>query len=200
MGLVMIDYSKIASAVTYYEAKGYKQIEVPWIVSLDTMLATRPKGARLFSTFAGELVASGEQSFIEIRDSLKPGKYQCVTPCFRDEPVKDELHRQYFIKNELIWVLNSYEFSQPHLESVIQDALNFFKQYGTAEVVDAPIFNAHYNKDIELNGIEVGSYGFRIHEGFHWIYGTGCAEPRLTMAMDLLNILANSNSTRLPLL
>lgn len=179
----MIDYKKIAFAVSHYEAIGYKQIEVPWIVSLDSMLVTRPKGARLFSTFAGELVASGEQSFLEIRNTLSLGKYQCVTPCFRDEPLSlDNLHHQWFIKNELIWVVK--EFYQIQLDSLIGDAVSFFEKYGPVKVVDAPIPNAHRNMDINLNGIEVGSYGYRRDEGFGWIYGTGCAEPRLSQAVD----------------
>lgn len=184
----MIDYEKIAAAVYHYETKGYKEIEVPWIISLDAMLITRPKGARLFSTFAGELVASGEQSFLEIRNQLKPGKYQCITPCFRDEQIKDGLHHQYFIKNELIWVLDrNAQLTSDTLEKfniVMKDAHNFFKGYGDARLVEAPLDNAVANHDIEINGIEVGSYGFRTYEDFSWIYGTGVAEPRLTQALE----------------
>ena len=184
----MIDYEKIAAATHYYETKGYKEIEVPWIISLDSMLITRPKGARLFSTFAGELVASGEQSFLEIRDQLKPGKYQCVTPCFRDEQIHDGLHHQYFIKNELIWVLEPWKpghtVYNDILDMIIKDARDFFNAYGNTVVIDSPLNNAEGNQDIEINGIEVGSYGYRSYEDFHWIYGTGCAEPRLTMSLS----------------
>jgi len=187
----MIDYEKIAAAVYHYETKGYKEIEVPWIISLDSMLITRPKGARLFSTFAGELVASGEQSFLEIRNQLKPGKYQCVTPCFRDEQTKDDLHHQYFIKNELIWVLDipQLDIAMEKLNIVIKDALQFFKGCWASrtepKLVHNPLDNTIANQDIEINGIEVGSYGYRSYEGFHWIYGTGCAEPRLTQVLEL---------------
>jgi len=177
-----IDYEKIAAAVYHYETRGYKEIEVPWIISLDSMLITRPKGARLFSTFAGELVASGEQSFLEIRNQLKPGKYQCVTPCFRDEKINDGLHHQYFVKNELIWVVDKYYGI--YLDIMIRDAQDFFNSYATAKVVDSPLDNAIFNYDIEINGIEVGSYGYRTYENFHWIYGTGCAEPRLTTSLE----------------
>lgn len=71
----MIDYQKIAHAVHLYQELGYKYIDVPWMVDIDTILITRPPGARLFSTFAGELVASGEQSFLQIHKELQPGKY-----------------------------------------------------------------------------------------------------------------------------
>ena len=181
----MIDYGIITAAVIHYEKLGYKYIEVPWIVSLDSMLVTRPKGTRLFSTFAGELVASGEQSFIEMRNELKQFEmYQCVTPCFRDELVKDELHLQYFIKNELIFVVNPYCEAERLVIEMVNHALSFFSIYGKTEVVDLPIGNAYYNKDIIIDGIEVGSYGYRfIDKNFGWIYGTGCAEPRLSQAL-----------------
>ena len=38
--------------------------------------------------------------------------------------------------------------------------------------------------DIEsCNGIELGSYGIREFAGFRWIYGTGVAEPRLSLCI-----------------
>lgn len=186
-----IDYTKIGHAVKHYTKLGYEYIDAPWLVSLDSIIVTRPQGARVFSTFAGELVASGEQSFLEIRDQLKPGRYQCVTPCFRDEKVHDELHLQYFMKNELIWVpdLNKLDFAEDFLvanvirDEMIEDAKSFFDLYAPSQIVNAPVLNAFGNKDIQINGIEVGSYGHRLHAGFIWIYGTGCAEPRLTQAI-----------------
>jgi seryl-tRNA synthetase len=179
-----VDYKKIADAVEYYKRFNYKYIEVPWIIPLDTMLITRPLGARLFSTFAGELVASGEQSFLEIRKKLKPGKYQCVTPCFRDEKIKDKFHKQYFIKNELIWIPEPKDVPYCHLvDKMIAEALPFFKRYSNPTVANVPLDNAHANKDILINGIEVGSYGCRTYGVFTWIYGTGCAEPRLTQSI-----------------
>jgi hypothetical protein len=183
----MIDYTLIGRAVEHYSKLNYEYIDVPWIISLDTLLITRPSGARPFSTFAGELVASGEQSFLEIKDTLKPGQYQCVTPCFRDEKKHDEYHLQYFIKNELIWIpkpsdRNLVEF----VDLMIEDALAYFRRYGqNLSVIDVPLENAFTNKDIMMNGIEVGSYGLRLlaNTGFVWVYGTGVAEPRLSQAI-----------------
>jgi hypothetical protein len=70
------------------------------------------------------------------------------------------------------------------LEEVIKDAIDFFNGYENVRLVDAPLSNAFNNQDIEINGVEVGSYGYRTYEGFNWIYGTGCAEPRLTQALE----------------
>ena len=171
----MIDYAKIAKAVSYYKNHGYEYIEVPWFVSQETIDVTRPPGARYFDTFAGHLVASGEQSFIEIRKTLKEGhRYQCVTPCFRDE-AHDDLHRLYFLKQELILV---GEFGNKELADMIDTAMGFFDLYGDPKVVQTDI-----GFDIFINDIEVGSYGLRRHEDFHWVYGTGCAEPRLTQSL-----------------
>ena len=59
-----IDYEKITAAIYHYETKNFKYMEVPWFVSKESMQITAPAEAKLFSTFAGELVASGEQSFL----------------------------------------------------------------------------------------------------------------------------------------
>lgn len=176
MDKAVIDYRKIADAVDYYVDLGYKYIEVPWIVSKSTANITKPEWCRNFETFLGTLVASGEQSFLEIRTHLH-GKYVCVTPCFRDENPVTELHRNYFMKVELIHV------EPDNWESMLQmreDATCFFRRYS---------YNIKYSiqapneMDIEINGIEVGSYGFREYNGFKWVYGTGCAEPRLSQAI-----------------
>jgi aspartyl/asparaginyl-tRNA synthetase len=196
----MIDYSKIAIAVEHYKVRGYKYIEVPWLVSKESMLITAPPEVRFFSTFAGELVASGEQSFLQIRDQLLqadgfPALYQCVTPCFRDEANHDELHLQYFMKNELIGInwktfnhKDKTEVPWALLNYLIRNALDFFKQYANHEdvkVVDAPMPNSVVNHDITIKGIEVGSYGYRYIDGFAWCYGTGCAEPRLSQVLAM---------------
>ena len=133
------------------------------------MLVTAPPHARLFDTFAGSLVASGEQSFIEIRKSLKPGGYLCVTPCFRDELQPDELHLMYFMKVELIWV--APESINHSLSDMIAGALAFYSYYLHCDIIKTDI-----GYDIASNGIELGSYGYREFDDFLWVYGTGCAE------------------------
>lgn len=171
-----IDYSKIAAALDFYQSKGYAYIEVPWIVTHEAMLITSPGGKRFFNTFAGDLVSSGEQSFLQLRETLKAGLYCCATPCFRDERPVDSLHRQYFFKVELIEV-NPKEPIDSVL-AMIEHAKEFFGEYVKVEVVETDI-----GKDIFGNGLELGSYGNRFYEGFNWTYGTGCAEPRLSQAI-----------------
>jgi len=192
----MINYNKIGMAVDYYSEQGFKYIEVPWIVSKESMMITAPPEVRLFSTFAGELVASGEQSFLEIRKLLHlapgyPALLQCVTPCFRDELNPDEFHLQYFMKNELIGVCapKHDEDYIPHalIDFIIRKALDFFKRFAKLEdikVIDVPQSNSIVNRDIMIKDIEVGSYGYRCYEDFCWVYGTGCAEPRLSQVIN----------------
>lgn len=192
----MIDYHKIATAVSHYNEAGFKYIEVPWIISKESMMITAPPGVKLFNTFAGELVASGEQSFLEIRKELLkadgfPALYQCVTPCFRDEAHPDDLHFQYFIKNELIGI-NWHTFEDKEnvpyalLSFIVRKALDFFKKFANPEdvkLIDTPMSNSVINWDITIKDIEVGSYGYRYTDDFAWCYGTGCAEPRLTQVL-----------------
>lgn len=175
---MQINYIKIADAIQYYERLGYKYIDVPWLVSDEAMQITSPQGPRFFSTFAGNLVASGEQSFLEIRNKLTPGRYLCATPCFRDEPNHDYLHLQSFFKVELIKVLEPDEDKECCVQTMAADAFFFFSMYGSPDYKKTEI-----GIDIELCGIEVGSYGYRKHGEFEWIYGTGVAEPRLSQVL-----------------
>lgn len=82
----MIDYKKIVDALHFYNWACFKYLEVPWFVSHQAMQVTAPPGKRACTSFLGELVASGEQSFIQLwmDNKLKQGKWHCVTPCFRD--------------------------------------------------------------------------------------------------------------------
>lgn len=173
-----IDYALIGSAVAFYSARGYKYIEVPWMVSAEAFDITCPPGVRTFDTYAGRLVASGEQSFLHMltQKQLPPGRYQCVTPCFRDEPQYDALRKMYFLKVELI------DTESLDHEALLRDALAFFSQHLPVREEDM----RDGTKDIVTvtGGIELGSYGTRRHElSGPWSYGTGCAEPRLSSCL-----------------
>lgn len=171
----MIDYSKIARAVEFYKDRGFQYIEVPWTVDKEVIDITKPKNFRYFDTFLGSLVASGEQSFLQMRNEL-PVKCMCVTPCFRDEPEVDEIHRNYFMKVELIHT-NPSDLDKAYWD-MLTLAREFFEIYEFTDVVKTT-----EGKDIYINGLEVGSYGIRSFNNFHWVYGTGCAEPRLSQAI-----------------
>lgn len=177
----MIDYAKIARGVEHYSRLGYEYIEVPWIVSKDAIDITKPPESQYFDTVFGHLVGSGEQSFLHIYDRLKSGhKYQCVTPCFRDE-VFDELHQMWFMKLELIEVLDKDAKWADALEDMVDDAWDFFAQFANED--DMEEVDYADSLDIEINRVEVGSYGIRTYEGCSWVFGTGVAEPRLSMAL-----------------
>ena len=187
----MINYGIIQKSIDYYHEMGYKRLEAPWWVSQGVMNITRqnfdnPDYHLMKNNKC--LVASGEQSFLYmmIKGQLPLfGSYQAVTPCFRDESI-DLIHCKNFIKNELI-TYHNYIDPLPHLKGMIDQAVAFF-----CTIVD-DIENIHIVKtnesshsyDINYRGYEVGSYGLREYSNFRWIYGTGCAEPRLSTIINM---------------
>ena len=171
-----INYKHISDAIEHYTRLGYEYIEAPWIVNFLAVSTTKPEKSKFFYiSHVGHLVGSGEQSFIEIRKKLeKDKKYICVTPCFRDDDY-DKYHFPYFLKAELIHAFPKTKLDE---HNMFLDALNFFKKYAEPYSVDTDI-----GKDIMINGLEVGSYGYRSMSDFDWIYGTGVAEPRLSQSL-----------------
>lgn len=169
-----IDY-----AIFYYQNIGYKYIESPWIISPLVSNITKPCDRNDFYVGNDVLVASGEQSFLEliIRNEIDEGKYMTYTPCFRDESV-DELHKLYFHKIELIkWSINKDKINDEELMNTINDAVNFYSKYIKVEILKTDI---GYDIIDSKNKLELGSYGIRNYGDTYWIYGTGCAEPRLS--------------------
>ncbi len=181
MGCAMIDYCAIASSIEFYRARGFRYIEVPWMVSKPAYYETKPDGVRDFSTLDGFLVASGEQSFMQmLSDGVLPkGDFVCCTPCFRDEK-EDEIHKRFFLKVELISV-----GSRDYKRLLTAARTNFLRFGAKTDVVSTPI-----GEDIFLNGIEVGSYGIRGSSFGLFSYGTGIAEPRFS---DAFRVRTNTN-------
>lgn len=181
----MIDYKIIADSITYYADKGFKRIESPWTVSEKADNITRPTDRIPFQLKHNDkcLVASGEQSFLYlmIKGFLPEGKFQTITPCFRYEPF-DPYHTKYFMKNELII---TDDVSTRQLTRMISEAAEFYQQYFKEEVISRVTADG---VDLEVKGHELGSYGIRKHEYLHWIYGTGCAEPRMSNLIKLYGI------------
>jgi len=174
----MINYSILQDSVTHYEKCGFQRIESPWTVSEGVLNITRPGGAELLQLKHNDkcLVASGEQSFLYLylKGFVPLGAYQTITPCFRSDYF-DALHSKYFIKNELI---QTDDVSKAALYDMIADALDFFQKY----IPDARVLTTGTDTYdiITSDNQELGSYGIRHCTFLSWIYGTGCAEPRLS--------------------
>lgn len=182
-----INWSYINQAVAYYRGLGFKYVEAPWIVSPDSIGVTLPVGRRHFTCNDGGLVGSAEQGFIELmRNGLlsepdrADGLYVAAGPCFRDDDV-DLLHQKTFFKVELIRILGlptGQHEAQYLVKNMAKMAVEFFEDVLGEEVV---IVETAEGLDIELNDVEIGSYGYREAFGKSWVYGTGLAEPRFSM-------------------
>ncbi len=184
-----MNYRHLADAIDFYEGRGYTYVEdAPWLVGRDAYYATKPPDAAedvVVQPSGLHMVASGEQSFIQMMlDGAFLKRACCLTPCFRVERW-DALRRPYFEKVELI---NGDDPSPSNLIDMIHDALTFFQAQGIRTKV---IETGREAFDIVEHStrIELGSYGIRhmAHpdersRDLSWIYGTGCAEPRLSTA------------------
>lgn len=176
----MINYLNIHDSIEFYEKKGFTRIESPWTVSPAVSNITKPEFARDFEIkHNGKvLVASGEQSFLYLylKEFLPKGRFQTVTPCFRDETF-DDLHTKYFVKNELII---TDDVSLIRLDEIISICEEFF----TKKLGSCIRTATKSGFDLSYKGIEIGSYGIRECEFLKWIYATGCAEPRLSYCQN----------------
>lgn len=177
----LIDYENINSALKFYTQRGYDYVEVPWIVDDYYASVTRPNNAVPFTTKGGTLVGSAEQGFLSIKDELGyDNKFVACTPCFRDEEI-DKLHKKWFMKVELFHVFPIQP--EKDLEALINDAMDFFNRYTSPRVISTFI-GYDIVADILGETVELGSYGIRNNIDLCWIYGTGCAEPRLSQCVQ----------------
>jgi hypothetical protein len=178
-----MDLNIINNANFFYQLKGFKYIDSPWLVCGSAIDTTTPSKSERFTIKNKFLVGSGEQSFIDmiINGKLEPGRYCTTTPCFRDE-IEDELHQIYFMKTELI---DTFDVSQNSLQRIISICKEFFETYTTVDIIktDRDQFDI-IDKKTE---IELGSYGIRNTREFSWIYATGVAEPRLSKVLSKNN-------------
>lgn len=181
----MIDYKLLNDSIIYYENKGFQRIETPWLVTEAVDSITRPKNVEPFVVNAKNknLIASGEQAFLYLylKEYLPLGKFQTVTPCFRNDTF-DFTHTKYFMKNELIQTI---DVTHKELTKMIDAALEFYQQFFTTKLL--VVSNDNDGFDIMLDDYELGSYGIRECEFLNWIYGTACAEPRLSRLINLYN-------------
>lgn len=174
----------------------YVFVDLPWIVDKEHSDATRPSTSRDFETPYGSLVASGEQSFLQLYfesrltpRGMRPG-YVGWTPCFRDEPQLDVLHRPAFVKVEWFAPRVPLNYGKT-LQARIYEQIGVFRDLAT--YCGMSYHDATENLelastgedawDIQFGGVEIGSYGFRTFNGLNYLYGTGLALPRFTQAI-----------------
>lgn len=177
-----INWSRLVSALNFYNALGWKQIDLDWTVDTEISLITKPSLKRSFFLEEKELVASGEQSFLQLMSQFKlePGRYCGITPCFRDDE-EDYLHSKYFMKVELIDTLN---VNNKSLEEIILCAKKFFSNYLDVKIVK--LDDNSYDIVEAKTEFELGSYGIREYDNLKWVFGTGLAEPRLSKVLRLI--------------
>lgn len=182
-----IDWVLLGRAIEFYKSKGYEYVEAPWAVPDDIVEITAPHESwRIGGRMAqGTLVGSAEQSFLYLDSlgKLPPGRYVACSPCFRPAEDIDDLHAPYFMKIELYSTLDP---ASPLNQMLLLSHAGQFNHMvlGDSEVENIRAVKTADGIDIELNGIEIGSYGVRKHGALTWGYGTGLALPRFTQARN----------------
>lgn len=198
----MINYSYIAQTIINYQSMGFKYVEVPWYVTEDVLNITKPSFSNVdYYLQANDkyLLASGEQGFLYLimKGVIPSGKYVTCTPCYRFER-QDFLHRKVFMKVEAINFVNLLDndinklLNVDDVDQMVQTAILNFNNIVTSDYRVVPqstrssvdIINPI---DIELNSVEIGSYGLRQYKNLvKWVYGTAIAEPRFSVAHNYL--------------
>jgi len=186
-----IDWVLLGRAVEFYRGLGFEYVETPWLVDPQVAMVTMPSWGQLDLVNNRALVASGEQGFLQLdRDKkIKAVNYVTCTPCFRllDE-ARDELHQGYFMKVEL-YVRCMYEDESQNAARELVDRASRFMGKELNNHVE--VVQTDEGWDLEINGVEVGSYGARFDKDTHdhgigwWAYGTGLALPRYSLAVDM---------------
>jgi hypothetical protein len=187
----MIDYGLISNAIDYYDSQGFLRIETPWLVSKDIADLTKPLDSSTYivqkdvETKQKAFVASGEQSFLYLINKghmPNSGRYQTVTPCLRDD-AWDTTHMKNFVKLELIeYNTDANIDDDARVKRMVDQAMGFFSKHVDKKLLTVVkiITKDAVSYDINLNDIEIGSYGYRKCLFCNWIYGTGIAEPRFS--------------------
>lgn len=181
--------SRFSKAAAWWIEHGAHWVDLPWVVPARFMLATRPTDIQVrdVATPYGFLVASGEQAFLWLDEQKRLDAHTWIgwSPCFRDEPVLDELHQYAFIKLELYRPLGPNDSSAEALTHFVDLAQKGFEVLSGITPQKRAVSDNQI--DLEIKGIEVGSYGIRPHPtliGRTYVYGTALAEPRLSKALN----------------
>lgn len=185
----------LAQALRDWQGQGAVYVDVPWVADARFVQGTRPQWAhgQDITTPYGQLLASGEQAMcaMMLEGKLKPGlRYIGWTPCFRDEQQFDDLHHFYFIKAEIFQPLHASAHPDEAVLELVDQARVLFEHWAHAvkpgaQVVVVPTLPEQW--DIEIDGVEVGSYGSRFVPGttLRYLFGTALAEPRFSRALGL---------------
>ena len=177
-----INWGYLSQALSAYQELGYRYVELPWMIPKRYNMITCLHESWVMDVEGyGSLVGSAEQAFLymNLTGQIPDGKYVGLTPCFRTDEV-DASHSTHFMKVEL------YE-SGPHVTlteaaDMMSEAMLMMESLAGRQLV---IEHTTQGADLMMNGVEVGSYGVREHEGHKWAYGTGLAEPRFSYAVNL---------------
>lgn len=178
-----IDANLLYQAMMFFNNCGYEFITAPYVVDKKAVEHTLPEGREAYPhANYGFYVGSAEQSIYHMLDKCGrknlPKRCLAITPCQRNEEVLDESHLEIFLKIELI----SFDLGYSH-KTIMEDVLDFFKMIGT-ENVTYVMQDDNVSYDINVNNIEVGSYGYRWFRDVLVSYGTGLALPRYSYAVS----------------
>lgn len=187
-----ISWSRTARAVKFYRSNGFCYVETPWVVPKITAQVTFPDDSLPDPVHVG----SAEQGFLDLMfqssapdplpsgyTRLHPGQpYVSAGPCFRPQDAILEDHNPWFFKVEL------FIFGDPQIAGLLEPLIHKAEAYFESE-----LSIRHHEQsrrvptlegvDLYLGDLEIGSYGVRTHDGRTWVYGTGLAEPRFSLAM-----------------
>lgn len=160
---------------------------VPALVDPDVMAHTCPAGvtdSRLRGRGTDTVVASAEQSFLQLdKDGeLKAGNWMALTPCYREEPILDDVHLPVFLKLELIQISDDANFyTRSEAMYLAHKMQKFFKEF---YAMPTKVIETEEGWDVMYEDLELGSFGVRrTMTGRSYIYGTGLAEPRASTAL-----------------
>lgn len=185
--------ARLGRCLEFWQQQGFSFVELPWLAPARYTDATKPPIVTSpdLATPYGNLLASGEQAFLMLQEEgrLGPGSHFIGwTPCFRDELQFDATHHFYFLKAELFVRIGASSQYQEEQQRMVQAALSWLAQ-------EAILANKSLTLELEQlsttqvdilgNGLEVGSYGLREFAGQLYVYGTACAEPRFSQALQV---------------
>jgi len=187
LGLEMIrdNWTSVADAVTFYKQHGFTYVDTPWLVSNKIAAYTSPSTNQVIQTnyYGVSLVGSAEQGFmaLAINNKLPKGvNFVSAGPCFRNEPKLDDTHHLTFFKVELFVKVDDEDVAVRTARRLAVLANKFMPE--------AVLVTTDIGYDLEVNGIEVGSYGHRYHQDIGWwAYGTGLAVPRYEYATNSIS-------------